>query len=115
MEPRHISAVNQHPIDLRAAQPNVLEHVVIERMKLAYRRDACASDGVGVPPFAGRGDDRLGQYADDGRHRLRFKIRISIADVQGHRSFPQWPQPQTKKWVSRLIAPTSNSAHSDRK
>src|SRR5262245_12696896 len=53
MEPRHISAVNNHPIDLRAAHPNVLEHVVIERMKLAYRRDACASDGMGAPPFAG--------------------------------------------------------------
>src|SRR5215471_21441746 len=66
MEPRHISAVNQHPIDLRAAQPNVLEHVVIERMKLAYRRDACASDGVGAPPFASRDDGRLGKSADDG-------------------------------------------------
>ena len=40
---------------------------VIERMKLAYRRDAGASDGVGAPPFAGRGDDRLGKGADDGR------------------------------------------------
>src|SRR5262249_27122426 len=67
MEPRHISAVNYHPIDLRAAHPNVLEHVVIERMKLAYRHDACASDGMGAPPLAGRGEDRLGKGADDSR------------------------------------------------
>jgi hypothetical protein len=36
-------------------------------MKLAYRRDACASDGMGAPPFAGRGDDRIGKGADRGR------------------------------------------------
>jgi hypothetical protein len=36
-------------------------------MKFAYRRDACVSDAVGAPPFAGRGDDRLGKGADDGR------------------------------------------------
>jgi hypothetical protein len=57
-----ISAVEHHPLDLRAAHPNVDERAVIERMKLAYRRDACASDGVGAPPVAG-----LGKEADDGR------------------------------------------------
>src|SRR5215467_1306133 len=55
MEPRRISAVDHHPVDLRAAHSNVPEHAVIERMKLAYRRDACAADVVGAPPFAGRG------------------------------------------------------------
>src|SRR5262245_39080054 len=62
MNPRRISAVDHHPLDLRAAHPNVAERAVIERMKLAYRRDACASDGVGAPPVAG-----LGEEADDGR------------------------------------------------
>src|SRR5262249_33274618 len=112
-------------------------------MKLAYRRDACASDGVGAPPFAGRGDDRLGKCADDSRsaaggglkraqdgaaevvrrlgacrlgvadnvlhHPLplvrrqtpcvRFKIRSSIADVQGHRSFPSMAPASSTKWA----------------
>jgi hypothetical protein len=36
-------------------------------MKLAHRRVACASDHVGAPPFAGRGEDRLGKGADDSR------------------------------------------------
>ena len=38
---------------------------VIERMKLAYPRDACTSDGVGAPPVAGLGNDRLGKEADE--------------------------------------------------
>src|SRR5262249_35584988 len=42
-------------LDLRAAHPNVTERAVIERMKLAYRRDVGALDGIGAPPFAGRG------------------------------------------------------------
>jgi hypothetical protein len=67
MNLRRISAVDHHPLDLRAAHPNVAERAVIERMKLAYRRDACASDGVGAPPVAGLGNDRLGKEADDGR------------------------------------------------
>ena len=62
-----ISAVEHHPLDLRAAHPNVAERAVIERMKPACRRDACASDGVGAPPVAGLGNDRLGREADDGR------------------------------------------------
>src|SRR6516165_2264319 len=62
-----ISAVEHHPIDLRAAHPNVAERAVIERMKLAYRRDARASNGVGAPPVAGLGNDRLSKEADDGR------------------------------------------------
>src|SRR5262245_2322063 len=97
MEPRRISAVNQHPIDLRAAQPNVLEHVVIERMKLAYRGDACASDGVGAPPFAGRGDGRLGQYADDGRHRLRFQNSDQYRGCAGSSEFPSMAPASDKK------------------
>ena len=67
MNLRRISAVDHHPLDLRAAHPNVAERAVIERMKVAYRRDACASDGVGAPPVAGLGNDRLGKEADDGR------------------------------------------------
>src|SRR5262249_61718132 len=63
------TAVDHHPLDLRAAHPNVPERAVIERMKLAYRRDACASDGVGAPPFAGRRDGRTGKGADDGQGR----------------------------------------------
>ena len=67
MNLRRISAADHHPLDLRAAHPNVAERAVIERMKLAYRRDACASDGVGAPPVAGLGNDCLGKEADDGR------------------------------------------------
>src|SRR5215510_3648929 len=67
MNLRRISAVDHHPLDLRAAHPNVAERAVIEGMMLAYRRDACASDGVGAPPVAGLGNDRLGTEADDGR------------------------------------------------
>jgi hypothetical protein len=51
-------------------------------MKLAYRRDACASDGVGAPPFAGRGDDRLGKGADDGRSGLQG-AHAGAAEVMG--------------------------------
>jgi hypothetical protein len=67
MNLRRISAVDHYPFDLRAAHPNVAERAVIERMKLAYRRDACASDGVGAPPVVGLDNDRLGKEADDGR------------------------------------------------
>ena len=67
MELRRISAVDHQPLDLRAAHPNVTERAVIERMKLAYRRDAGASDGIGAPSFAGRGGNRLGKGAHDDR------------------------------------------------
>ena len=40
MKPGRISAMDHHPLDLRAAHPNVPEHAVIERMKLAHRRVA---------------------------------------------------------------------------
>src|SRR5262249_35948312 len=79
MELRRISAVDHHPLDLRAAHSNVPEHAVIECVKLAYRRDACASEVVGAPPFAGRGDDRLGQGADDGRSATGSGLRRAQA------------------------------------
>src|SRR6516162_11392454 len=78
-----ISAVEHHPLDLRAAHPNVAERAVIERMKLAYRRDACASDGVGAPPVAGRGNDRLGKEADDGRSAAGSGLKRAQAGAAG--------------------------------
>ena len=95
-----ISAVEHHPLDLRAAHPNVAERAVIERMKLAYRCDACASDGVGAPPFAGRGDDRLGKCADDSRSAAGGGLkraqdgaaevvrRLGVADHELHHPLP---------------------------
>ena len=69
-------------------------------MKLAYRRDACASDGVGAPPFAGRGDDRLGKCADDSRSAAGGGLkraqdgaaevvrRLGVADHELHHPLP---------------------------
>src|SRR5262249_59596417 len=127
----------------------------------AYRRDVGAWDGIGAPPFAGLGDNRLGKGAHDGRsaagsglkraragvaegacrsdvadhvlhqpfplvrrqtpvidpivatHRafgcLRFKIRSSIADVQGHRSFfLNGPSLRPEGAPPTLITPMSN-------
>ena len=100
MELRRISAVDHQPLDLRAAHPNVTERAVIERMKLAYRRDVGALDGIGAPPFAGRGDNRLGKGAHDGRSAAGSGLkraqpsaaegacRSGVADYVLHQPFP---------------------------
>src|SRR5262245_1541073 len=75
MKPWYISAVSHHPLDLRAAHPNVPERAVIERMHLAHRRVTGAAEGVGAPPFAGRGDDRLGKGANDRRSAARNSLQ----------------------------------------
>ena len=86
MKPRRISAVDHNPLDLRAAHPNVTERAVIERMKLAYRRDVGALDGIGAPPFAGRGDNRLGKGAHDGRSAAGSGLKRAQAGAAGGRA-----------------------------
>jgi hypothetical protein len=69
-----------------AAHPNVPERAVIERMKLAYRRDVCASDVVGAPPFTGCGEDRLGKGVDDNRSPAGGglqSVQAGVAEVMG--------------------------------
>ena len=53
-------------------------------MKLAYRRDVGALDGIGAPPFAGRGGDRLG--AHDGRSAAGSGLKRAQAAAAGGRA-----------------------------